>query len=75
MNTENIIAKYVSYVTNGALAIMGALTLPQIALIVGMVLGLLTYLTSFFFLYRKDKRDKKLYEIEMAAKGQIGIDE
>jgi hypothetical protein len=46
-----------SYITNGAVALFGALNFEFIMMFIGLILALVTCITNYYFRRRQDKRD------------------
>lgn len=68
--TDNVMSA-VSYGGAGVSVVSG-LTLTEWGIIVGIVTALLTFAANMVYQYRKDKREKALYELE---KHRLELDE
>lgn len=61
-----------SYLFNSFTAIVGVLTLQEWALVVGTLLGVLTYLTNLYFKRREDRRQSELHQLKVIAAQEQG---
>ncbi|MDG5498952.1 hypothetical protein [Marinobacter sp. BGYM27] len=62
------LAANASYLTNGSLAVFGALTLNQLIGLAGLGLGLLTLLFNVWMQRRRDRREQEFHERRMQVK-------
>lgn len=54
-----------SYLTNIIAALFGVITLQELGVVIGVILGILTYGTNLYFKYRQDKRAKEAHDKHM----------
>jgi len=59
------VAAQTSYSASGLCAIFGGLTANEIALYGGLVFAGLTWLTNFYFHWKKDRRDAMVAMLQM----------
>lgn len=59
-----------SYFFNGFTFVLGVLTLQEIAALVGIVLGILTYWTNLYFKKKDEARKAELHAIHIAMSEQ-----
>lgn len=57
-------ASTASYSTSGITALFGAVTMQEVGIIIGALLGIATFLTNWHFKHKTDKREQEMHELQ-----------
>lgn len=61
-------ASFASYTTNSGLVIYGWLTVELLGVVFGILFGLATYITNWYYNRKRDKREKELHDLDVELK-------